>query len=307
MSGPIGAASGGLPAGEVVEGPELVAIVGDSGSGKSTVADAVATLLGPDRVTPIYLDDYRRYTREERRERGLTALDPSGHDFPLMQEHLQLLRQGRPIRNRSYNHANGTFGQIRAIVPREIVLVRGLLAYATDELRALYHLTVFLQPEPDLLFRWKLRRDVQSRGYTEAEVLKKIAQHLLDSKEYVLPQAERADVLVRYELPAWEAADDEIRTSVRLRGEAARVARETDLIAGLGPGARQVEVEGDVLIELSHALTQAEADAWAREAFPESYVAGRIGGYIDDEGGTPTRPPLAVVEVLVAKLVGALR
>src|SRR5690606_2724029 len=157
----------------------VLGIVGDSGSGKTTVADAVARLLGSDRVTDVRLDDYHRFTREERTTRGLTALNPVVHNLALMQEHLRLLRQGRPIRNRSYEHKDGTFGPIRTITPNEIVLVRGLLGFPTRELQSLYDLAVFLQPEPELLFRWKLRRDVRSRGYAEADVLKYIAAHLL--------------------------------------------------------------------------------------------------------------------------------
>ena len=80
--------------------PTLVGIVGDSGSGKTTVAHAVRQLLGPERVTELQLDDYHRYTREERQEKGITALHPDAHDFALMREHLQLLRQGRPVRVR---------------------------------------------------------------------------------------------------------------------------------------------------------------------------------------------------------------
>jgi energy-coupling factor transporter ATP-binding protein EcfA2 len=100
--------------------PFVLAIVGDSGSGKSTLADSVTALLGRERVTDVLLDDYHRFTREERAAREATALNPIVHNFPLIQEHLQLLRQGRPIRNRSYEHANGTFGAIRTIEPREI-------------------------------------------------------------------------------------------------------------------------------------------------------------------------------------------
>ena len=139
----------------------MLGIVGDSGSGKTTVADSVAALLGRERVTDVHLDDYHRFSREERAEKGLTALNPAVHNLALMHEHLKLLRQGRPIRNRSYNHADGSFGPIRIIEPREIVMVRGLLGFPNDELQGLYHLSVFLQPEPELLFRWKLRRDVR--------------------------------------------------------------------------------------------------------------------------------------------------
>ena len=313
---PAGAANGVAPRGEgqagaapesETGGPCLIAIVGDSGSGKSTVADAVTALLGPERVTELRLDDYHRYTRDERTLRGMTALNPAVHDLSLMHEHLRLLRQGRPIRNRTYNHADGSFGPIRSIEPRDIVVVRGLLGFPTDELQGLYHLSVFLQPEPELLFRWKLRRDVQSRGYTEAEVLKNIVQHLLDSKEFVLPQAGRADVVVRYELPSTDAPDDQIRTSLLLRRRAAEVARQTDLLAGLGSAGRQREDGGDVCIELSNELTAEDADRWASSCFPQTYTPTGIGSYTDDTGAPHVRPPLAGVEVLIALLASMLR
>lgn len=282
--------------------PCLVAIVGDSGSGKSLVADAVADLLGRDRVTELRLDDYHRYTREERRERGLTALNPSVHNLSLMQEHLKLLREGRAIRNRSYEHADGSFGPIRLIEPREIVLSRGLLGFPTEVLQGMYHLSVFLQPEPELLFRWKLRRDVQSRGYTEAEVLKNIVQHLLDSKEYVVPQAGRAHVVVRHELPVSDAPDDAIRTWVTLRREAACLARRHDLLGGLGEGADQATVGEEVVIELTDRLKQDAVEAWAAASVP-AFDPQAVGRYRDDLGREQVRPPLAVVEVLIARLI----
>jgi phosphoribulokinase len=286
--------------------PFVLGIVGDSGSGKSTLADSVTVLLGRERVTDVLLDDYHRFTREERAARGVTALNPIVHNIPLIQEHLQLLRQGRPIRNRSYEHANGTFGSIRTIEPREMVLVRGLLGFPTDELRSLYHLAIFVQPEPELLFRWKLRRDVQTRGYTEAEVLKYIAHHLLDSKEFVLPQAERADLLVRHELPNWEAPDSEIVTSLVMRRVIAALAQREDLFGSL-PGVR-FRVEGEeVHVELGNDLVEAQVDEWAAAWFPESYAPDRVGIYIDDTGARVRRPQLAVLEVMVARAAELLR
>jgi phosphoribulokinase len=266
----------------------------------------VTVLLGRERVTDVLLDDYHRFTREERALRGVTALNPIVHSFPLMQEHLQLLRQGRPIRNRSYEHANGTFGSIRTIEPREMVLVRGLLGFPTEELRGLYHLAIFVEPEPELLFRWKLRRDVQTRGYTEAEVLKYIAHHLLDSKEFVLPQAERADLLVRHELPHWDAPDTEIQTSLVMRRMIAELAQREDLFGSL-PGVR-FEVQGDeVRVELGNDLVESQVDEWASAWFPETYSRERIGLYIDEEGKPVRRPQLAVLEVMVARAAELLR
>jgi phosphoribulokinase len=287
--------------------PFVLGIVGDSGSGKNTIADSVAVLLGEDRVTDVRLDDYHRFTREERAARGVTALSPTVHNTPLIHEHLQLLRRGRPIRNRSYEHANGTFGPIRVIEPREIVMVRGLLGYPTDELRGLYHLAVFLHPEPELLFRWKLRRDVRSRGYTEAEVLKSIAHHLLDSKQYVLPQAERADLVVRHELPDWEAPDSMILTSLLLRRGVASLARRHALFSELGGRVTQQEQGEEVRLDISNELTVEEVDGWARTQFPATYSPERVGYYTDEVGERVRRPPLALVEVLIASLTEILR
>jgi uridine kinase len=289
--------------------PVIVGIVGDSGSGKTTISNGVRALIGPDQVTDVKLDDYHRYTRAERAEKGLTALNPQVHNLELVAEHLRLLRRGRPIRNRSYDHSNGTFGPMRTGEPKDVVLVRGLLGFPSDELRALYDLAVFLWPEPDLLFRWKLRRDVHSRGYTEAEVLKTIAQHLLDAKEFVLPQAERADLVVRYEIADPDAPDSEVRTTLILRRRAMEALQGA--LRSLERFGEQIRVEqrdGELVLELSPDLAQGEVDAWAMERFPETYVpGGQAGRYLDEHGGRSYRVQLAFIEVLIARLTQKLR
>lgn len=282
----------------------VLGIVGDSGSGKNTVADAVVALLGPERITGLILDDYHRFTRAERRERGLTALNPIVHNLALMQEHLRLLRQGRPIRNRTYDHADGSFGPIRLIEAHPVVLVRGLLGFPSRELQSLYDLSVFLQPEPELLFRWKLRRDMLFRGYTEAEVLKRIAAHLLDAKAYILPQAERAHLLVHYELPDWDAPDSDVLTTLRLRREAAEVARGGSLFDGLP--LEHTEENGEVVVRVPADTPEAAVDGWARATFPERYDPATAGTYFDEEGSSRRRATLAFVEVLIARLATEL-
>ena len=289
--------------------PVIVGIVGDSGSGKTTISNGVRALIGAEQVTDVKLDDYHRYTRAERAEMGLTALNPKVHNLELVGEHLQLLRRGRPIRNRSYDHSNGTFGPMRSVEPRDVVLVRGLLGFPTDELRALYDLAVFLWPEPELLFRWKLRRDVHSRGYTEAEVLKTIAQHLLDAKEFVLPQAERADLVVRYEIADPDAPDSEVRTALIARRRAmAEIQGSLHSLDGFGERIRVEQRDGELVLELAPELAQGEVDAWALERFPETYTpGGQPGRYLDEHGGRSYRAQLAFIEVLIARLTQKLR
>lgn len=290
--------------------PFVLGIIGDSGSGKSTVSRGVRELIGAGRVSTLDLDDYHRYSRAERQELGLTALNPMVHNLSLMQEHLQLLRRGRPVRNRSYDHTDGTFGPMRLLEPEEVVVVRGLLGFPTEELRAVYDLTVFLYPEPELLFRWKLRRDTKSRGYSEAEVLKSIARHLLDSKMYVLPQADRADLVVRYEVPEWDAPDSDVRTSLILRRAAAEAVRRDGLDARFGEHVRMEENDGDdggLVIRIDGSLPAETVDAWGQERFPETYGDARFGLYQDEEGGEGRLVPLAFTQLLIADLTQKLR
>jgi uridine kinase len=288
--------------------PFVLGIIGDSGSGKSTVARGVRELIGPARVTTLSLDDYQRYTRAERGDMGLTALNPMVHNLGLVQEHLQLLRRGRPVRNRSYEHADGTFGPLRSIEPQEVVMVRGLIGFPGEELRACYDLGVFLYPEPELLFRWKLRRDTKTRGYTEAEVLKHIARHLLDSKLYVIPQADRADLVVRYEVPEWDAPDSEVQTSLVLRRWAAEAVRANGISGRFGEHVRMEEREGgDLTVRIDSGIPGELVEGWGRDRFPETYEAAAFGRFQDEEGGYGRQWPLAFIQVLIADLTQKLR
>ena len=287
--------------------PFVLGIVGDSGSGKSTVAEGVAALIGPGRVSTLELDDYHRHTRAERHELGLTALHPTVHDFPLMQEHLRLLGRGRPVRNRKYDHTDGTFGALRSVEPNEVVLVRGLLGFPTDELRAAYDLAVFLAPEPELLFRWKLRRDVKTRGYTEAEVLKRIARHLLDSKEYVLPQAGRADLVVRYEIPEWDSPDGEVSATLTLRRNAAEAVRSNGIMHRFGGHVSFADTDDGLVVAVDGSLPQEMVDAWAEERFGDTFHADALGRFMDEDGNDSRLVPLAFAQVLIADLAQKLR
>ncbi len=281
--------------------PFVLGIIGDSGSGKSTIARGVRALIGPEQTSALELDDYHRFSRAERQEKGMTALNPAVHDLRLMHEHLQMLRRGRQVRNRRYDHTDGSFGPVRTLTPGQVVIARGLLGFPTEELRAAYDLAVFVHPETDLLFRWKLRRDVKTRGYSEAEVLKHIAQHLLDSKEYVLPQAERADLVIRYTIPDWESPDSEVRTTLVVRRAAADAVRGLELDRFEGRVTTE-ECEGYLGVHLDPALPRQVVDAWGAERFPETYAPDAVGAYNDEEGSDVPSGPLAFTQTLIADL-----
>jgi phosphoribulokinase len=176
--------------------PIVVGIAGDSGAGKSTFIHAVRRLLGPERVLVIDLDDYHTLDRRQRKALGITPLNPRANDLDLVAEHIRQLKGGQRIRKPVYDHTTGTFGEPEEVAPREIVILQGLLPFATPELRSLLDIKVYFDTHPELKLRWKVKRDAEERGYRVEEVLLEILGRLDDFRRYVEPQKSHADMLI---------------------------------------------------------------------------------------------------------------
>ena len=197
--------------------PIMLCLVGDSGAGKSTLSHGCVALLGPDRVTDICLDDYHSLDRVGRQERRITALHPDCNHLDLIAQHMALLRRGETIFKPVYDHSHGTFGPPEFVTPKPIVLVHGLHALYTPELRRQWDVSVFLDPDPELRIAWKIGRDMSKRGYARAEVLRAIENRRHDSEAYVMPQREKADMVISFVPPAdYATVQDNTRLDVRL-------------------------------------------------------------------------------------------
>jgi len=73
--------------------PIMVAVGGDSGTGKTTLVSGLYRIFGADRITNICLDDYHRLDRAARKQAGVTALNPAANNLALM------VRRFSPNRN----------------------------------------------------------------------------------------------------------------------------------------------------------------------------------------------------------------
>jgi len=132
-------------------------------------------------------------------------------------QHIRLLRQGQRIFKPVYDHSNGTFGPPEFGLPRDIVLVHGLHTLYTPNLRQLWDVSVFLDPDPELRIDWKIKRDTSKRGYTRAEVLQQLEERRHDSEAYVMPQREKADIVVSfYPSPEYATTKDSARLNARI-------------------------------------------------------------------------------------------
>jgi phosphoribulokinase len=182
--------------------PIMLGIVGDSASGKTTLSKGLVQLLGEDSVTAICTDDYHKYDRRQRAERGITPLNPECNYIDIMAQHLQCLRMGEGILKPVYQHADGTFGPLVYIAPNSFMVIEGLLGYHTDDMRTAYDVRVYLDPPESLRRQWKVDRDCSKRGYTTDEVLADLDRREPDSEAFIRPQRRSADIVVcRMESP----------------------------------------------------------------------------------------------------------
>lgn len=178
--------------------PIIMGIVGDSAAGKTTITSGLVKLLGSDRVTHVCTDDYHKYDRFERKELNITALHPDCNYLDILELHLERLHYGQPILKPVYAHSTGTLVRPAYLQPREFVIVEGLLGFYTATMRQFYDVKVYLSPPEDLRRVWKIKRDTTKRGYQPAEVLTELEKREPDSRDFIRPQRQYADIVVHF-------------------------------------------------------------------------------------------------------------
>jgi phosphoribulokinase len=289
----------------------MIAVGGDSGTGKATLARGLEIIFGDARSVRVALDDYRSLDRAQRKAVGLTALDPRANNFAAMQEDLWALREGRAIEKPTYDHAAGTFGPIERIEPKEIVVVHGLFPLYTRALRSLFDVTIWNDPEPELRAAWEVRRDTLQRGYTVEGVRALRQSREPNVAKYISPQARYADLTVTFERPSdWEATDpDRLSASIRKGGRFRPLDYHEFESASISINQAQNAAGGhpETVIEIDGHIAPADAahvqdNIWSHLNLQGARPA-RVGEFGDAHGKEAVSPTLALVELLIARRV----
>jgi phosphoribulokinase len=291
-----------------VEHPIILGIVGDSASGKTTLSAGVAQILGEDRCTVLCTDDYHRYDRRERGEKGLSAIDPRANYLDIMEQALRHLREGDPILKPIYDHRNGTFGRPKYVKPKEFVIAEGLLGYTTRAMRDCYDVKIYLDPDEDLRVKWKMHRDTTKRGYRREEVLASLEKRREDAPKYMHPQRTFADIVIRFQTTQGiNGSDTQLDVRHILRptlphpdfgplfdgssnaGLRLELARDRD-----GKPVDVLEINGNISDQHAERI---EDLLW--NLIPEAGHLRDQVGRIDVANGSPRSHPLALTQLLV--------
>lgn len=178
--------------------PVMLAIAGDSATGKTTLARGLVDALGADRCLSLCVDDYHRFDRSERRDMPITPSSPDGNYLDILEQHLQLLATGQPILKPVYDHGTGTLGRPEYVRPKPFVIIEGLLPLASKLSRACFDVTVYMDLPEQIRLAWKMQRDTTERGYRPNEVLDEMAKRATATDQHVYPQRRDADIVLRF-------------------------------------------------------------------------------------------------------------
>jgi phosphoribulokinase len=194
----------------------LIGVAGDSGCGKSTFLKRLTDLFGEDFVTVICLDDYHSLDRKQRKETGITALDPRANNFDLMAEQMKALKNGHAINKPIYNHETGAIDPPEVIEPNHIIVIEGLHPLHDERVRSLLDFSVYLDISDEVKIAWKIQRDMSERGHSYEDVLFAINARKPDFQAYIDPQKQYADVVIQV-LPTNLIKEDKERKVLRVQ------------------------------------------------------------------------------------------
>lgn len=176
---------------------KVIAITGDSGSGKSTFCRLVRPFFLFDKVMEFETDRYHKWERGHERWNTMSHLNPAANYLEKLEEDTFNLKLGNTIVSVEYDHKTGTFTPPQTLEPKENIMLCGLHTLYSKQLRTLSDLKLYIDTSDELKIQWKLKRDMEERGHSQDKILTSIESRRPDYEMYVSPQKEHADIVIQ--------------------------------------------------------------------------------------------------------------
>jgi uridine kinase len=180
--------------------PLVIGIAGGSGSGKTSVTNAIVANLDTDRIVVIQHDSYYRDLSEQKGG----APDQVNFDHPdaletaLLVRHIEQLKTGHQIDQPIYNFAtHRRMEATRRLEPKEIIFIDGILIFVEEELRHLMDIRIFVDTDADERLIRRIRRDILERGRSVDSVMQQYMQTVKPMHlQFVEPSKHWADIII---------------------------------------------------------------------------------------------------------------
>ncbi len=180
--------------------PLVIGIAGGTGSGKTTVANAVLERVGAQHIAFLPHDAYYRdlshLSIEERRRVNFDH--PDSLETELLVEHIHRLMNWQPVEVPVYDFTcHSRTSQTVHVEPRRVIMVDGILIFYEPALRPLFDVKIYVDTDADLRFIRRLQRDIEERGRTTESVIQQYLGTVRPMHmEFVEPSKRYADVII---------------------------------------------------------------------------------------------------------------
>jgi uridine kinase len=192
--------SSGARSDDRAQRPYLIGVAGGSNSGKTTISERLAELMGREHLGLIKLDSYYVERSHEPMEvRAAANYDhPDAFDWALLNDHLAALTAGATVDVPVYDYTiHDRSDRCEQVHPCRVVVVEGILVLWEPRLRERFDLKIFVDTPADLRVIRRLKRDVAERGRTPESIIDQYLATVRPSHElFIEPSKRYADVIV---------------------------------------------------------------------------------------------------------------
>lgn len=175
----------------------IIAISGDSGSGKSSLMEHLLTLYNSN-VLKLETDRYHKWERGDANYNNITHLNPKANYLELMSEDVYNLKIGNEIYQVDYDHKTGKFTDKSIINAKHNIILCGLHTLYMNKLNKIIDIKIYMDTDRNLIKKWKIQRDVEERKHPIEKILAQIENRTPDYFEYIHNQIHNADIIINY-------------------------------------------------------------------------------------------------------------
>ncbi|MFZ4812899.1 MAG: uridine kinase [Phototrophicaceae bacterium] len=180
--------------------PITIGIAGGTGSGKTTVSNAILQQVGREKIAYLahdsYYKDLRNLPKHQRKE--INFDHPDSLDTDLLIEHIKQLQAQQDIQMPIYDfRLDERLPESEHITARPVILIEGILILALPTLRELFDIRIYVDTDPDVRLIRRLQRDITERGRTVESVINQYLQTVRPMHlEFVEPSKRYADIII---------------------------------------------------------------------------------------------------------------
>ena len=178
----------------------LIGIAGGTGSGKTSIAKAIASDFGKSEVALIEQDAYYRdLSNLTLEKRSVVNFDhPDAVDFDFMKLQLNNLIQGNKVNIPIYDFATHTRKNDTHPVERHrIIILEGILTLFHQEIRDMMDIKIYVETADDIRIIRRIKRDIEKRERTFTSVIKQYYNTVRPMHiQFVEPTKKYADIII---------------------------------------------------------------------------------------------------------------